>query len=357
MAGLSKSQPVRTAAIGFADKRFNELEYARMVAERYQTDHSEFVVKPDAVSILERLVWHFDEPFADSSAIPTWYVSQMARQKVTVALSGDGGDETFAGYTQRYSMNRFEDVWRQRVPDVLREGLLGPLAKIYPRADWLPRPLRLKAFLTNLSLPVELAYFRDMSFYFKPEAKQRLLKRELANTMGDADPAEVLGRHFDRNRNPDVTSRVQYVDIKTYLPEDILVKVDRMSMAHSLEVRAPILDHKVMEFAARLPSSLKLNGDESKYMFKKMNERRLPGDVLYRKKQGFCVPLASWLRSDLKALAHDAVFGESADLREWFDMSYVTGVWDRHQSGREDNATPLWGLVMLGLWKKMVMSW
>lgn len=351
MAGMT-DQPVRTAAIGFAEKRFNELEYARVVARRYHTDHSEFVVEPDALGILDQLVWHFDEPFADSSAIPTWYVSQMARRKVTVALSGDGGDETFAGYVQRYAMNRFENAWRCRLPSVLRRGVLGPLAKAYPRVDCLPRPLRLKSFLTNLSLPVEQAYFRDMSFYFKPEAKARLLRPEVRAAMQRAET--VLGGHFARNGNPDVTSRVQYVDIKTYLPEDILVKVDRMSMAHSLEVRAPILDHKVMEYAARLPSQLKLRGHEGKYIFKKMNEARLPEEILYRKKQGFCVPLAAWLRGGLKDKAQEALFGREADLGEFFDMNYVQGLWKSHQGGREDNATPLWGLVMLGLWRKMV---
>ncbi len=354
MAGLTDGKPVRTTAIGFTEKRFNELEYARMVAERYQTAHCEFVVEPDALSMLERLVWHFDEPFADSSAIPTWYVSKMTRQNVTVALSGDGGDETFAGYVQRYGMNRFEDNLRQKLPAALRRGMLGPLSRIYPRADFLPRPLRLKSFLTNLALPLEQAYFRDMAFYFKPEAKRRLLKPEMMASMGDPGPEDILGRHFERNRNPDVTSRVQYVDIKTYLPEDILVKVDRMSMAHSLEVRAPILDHKVMEYAARLPSSLKLRDHEAKYVFKQMNQERLPKDVLYRKKQGFCVPLAVWLRGELKTLAHDAIFGEAADMRQWFDMGYVADLWRSHQSGRHDNATPLWGLVMLGLWKKMM---
>jgi asparagine synthase (glutamine-hydrolysing) len=354
MAGMT-NEPVRTAAIGFSEKRFNELEYARVVAERYHTDHNEFVVEPDALGILDRLVWHFDEPFADSSAIPTWYVSQMARQKVTVALSGDGGDETFAGYTQRYAMNRFENEWRNRLPDFARRGVLGPLARLYPRADFLPRPLRLKSFMTNLALPVEQAYFRDMSFYFKPEAKARLLRADVASTMQDG-AADVLGDHFARNRNPDVTSRVQYVDIKTYLPEDILVKVDRMSMAHSLEVRAPILDHKVMEYAARLPSSLKLRGNEGKYIFKKMNETRLSGDILYRKKQGFSIPLAAWLRGGLKDKAHDALFGREADLAELFDMNYVSDLWERHQSNRQDNATPLWGLVMLGLWRKMVKN-
>lgn len=353
MALQGDGRPVKTAAIGFAEKKFDELHYAEVVAKRYGTDHSSFVVKPEALEILERLVWHFDEPFADSSAIPTWYVSQMARQKVTVALSGDGGDETFAGYTGRYSMTRLEDGIRRKLPPLL-QGLLSPLAKVYPRVDFLPRPLRLKTFLTNLSQPMEQAYFRDMSFYFKPEMKRRLYRPEFAMQVAEDRAFEVLGRHFANNRNPDPVSRAQYLDIKTYLPEDILVKVDRMSMAHSLEVRAPILDHKVMEAAARFQSSLKLNGNESKYIFKKMNEGRLSADILYRKKQGFCVPLADWLRGGLKDLAHDALFSPSSGLGEFFELGYLRKLWVGHQGGRENNAHQLWSLMMVGLWKRMV---
>ena len=352
MALQGDGAPVRTAAIGFEDKRFNELEFAAIVAKRYGTDHNEFVVRPEALDIIERLVWHFDEPFADSSAVPTWYVSQMARQKVTVALSGDGGDETFAGYVKRYSMNRMEDGIRQKIPSVIRQGLLGPLARVYPRADLLPRPLRLKGFLHNLSLPLDQAYFRDMSFYFKPEMKTQLYTPALATLVEVSQAKAVLGSHFANNPNPDPVTRVQYVDIKSYLPEDILVKVDRMSMAHSLEVRAPILDHKVMEFAARLPSTLKLKGQESKYIFKKMNEKRLSADILYRKKQGFCVPLDSWLRNELNGLAQDVLF--SGDLDELFNRSYVQNLWNGHQGGRENNGTQIWGLLMFGLWQRMM---
>ena len=346
---LQGGAPVRTAAIGFAEKRFNELEYADLMAKRYGAEHHEFVVRPEALAIIDRLVWHFDEPFADSSAVPTWYVSQMARQRVTVALSGDGGDETFAGYTRRYAMTRFEDGLRRKIPAALRTGLLGPLARIYPRADFLPRPLRLKGFLTNLSLPLEQAYFRDMSFYCKPEAKALLYTPEFAAQVGTSRAHEVVAVHFSRNRNSDPVSRAQYVDIHSYLPEDILVKVDRMSMAHSLEVRAPILDHKVMECAARLPSSQKLRGEESKYIFKKMNEERLPSEILYRKKQGFSVPLDAWLRGDLRDLAHDSLFGGGLD--DLFNPAYVRGLWDAHQSGREHNGTPLWGLLMFARWR------
>lgn len=347
---LQGGAPVRTAAIGFAEKRFNELEYAEVVARRYGAEHHEFVVRPEALDIIDRLVWHFDEPFADSSAVPTWYVSQMARQRVTVALSGDGGDETFAGYTRRYAMTRFEDGLRRKIPAPLRTGLLGPLARIYPRADCLPRPLRLKGFLTNLSLSLEQAYFRDMSFYCKPEAKARLYTPEFAARVGASGAEAVLGAHFARNGNPDPVSRAQYVDIHSYLPEDILVKVDRMSMAHSLEVRAPILDHKVLEYAARLPSSQKLRGEQSKYIFKKMNEERLPADILYRKKQGFSVPLDAWLRGELRDLAHDSLFGGALD--DLFRREFIRRLWDAHQSGREHNGTPLWGLLMFSRWRR-----
>jgi asparagine synthase (glutamine-hydrolysing) len=330
------------------------MEYARIVANRYNTDHSEFVVRPDALDILKKIVWHFDEPFADSSAVPTWYVSQMARQKVTVALSGDGGDETFAGYIQRYSMNRLEHRIRSRLPSFVRHGLLGPLAHIYPRADFMPRPLRLKIFLTNLSLQQEQAYFRDMSFYFKPEMKKQLYKPDFASHINAGGAQGFITSHFTKNHNPDPTTRVQYVDIKSYLPEDILVKVDRMSMAHSLEVRAPILDHKVIEYAARLPSNMKLNGKESKYIFKKMNEGRLPDEILYRKKQGFNVPLDAWLRGDLKELAHETLFGSKSGLNDYFNISCVQNIWDNHQGKRENNGTPLWGLMMFGLWRRLV---
>jgi len=350
MARQNGGAPVKTMSIGFDERRFNELEFARIVADRYGTEHNEFVVKPEALNILEQMVWHFDEPFADSSAIPTWYVSQMARRQVKVALSGDGGDETFAGYTQRYAMNRLEDHLRRSIPKWLRQEMLGPLAASYPRADFLPRPLRLKGFLTNLSLPHEQAYVRDMSFYFRPEMKAQLYTGDFKQTVGENDAASILTGHFARVPGADAVTRAQYVDIKSYLPEDILVKVDRMSMAHSLEVRAPILDHKVMECAARLPAALKLLGKQSKYIFKKINEERLPAEILHRRKQGFCVPLAAWLRTDLKDMAHSTLFSGALDAL--FSRAYVKHLWDGHQGGGENNAAPLWGLMVFGLWRR-----
>lgn len=355
MAVSMGAEPVKTASIGFPDKEFDELEYAGMVARYYRTDHTEFVVNPDALEVLDDIVWHLDEPFADASAIPTYYVSKVARQKVTVALSGDGGDETFAGYIQRYYMNRMEDNIRKKIPRLLRQTVLGPIARIYPKADFLPRPLRLKRFLSNLSQAFEQAYFRDMSFYFLPEMKKKLYRPEFASAVNGFDAFSVLEKHFKKNQNPDVTTRVQYIDIKTYLPEDILVKVDRMSMANSLEVRSPILDHKLMEYVGRLPSSLKLRGKESKYILKKMMEDRLPRDILYRKKQGFCIPLAGWLRGELKEFARETLFSPVAGLNDYVDTGYIRDLWKRHLSGGQDYANPLWGLMMFELWHKKFM--
>lgn len=356
MAGLMKNGPVKTATIGFSDKRFDEIEYARIVAKQYQTDHTEFVVNPDALEVLEDIVWHLDEPFADASAIPTYYVSKMTRQKVTVALSGDGGDETFAGYNNRYYMNRLEDGIRRKLPGFLKQNILGPMGAIYPRADFLPRPLRLKRFLSNLSHTFEQAYFRDMSFYFLPEMKEKLYQSDFKSAIKGFNALDILGKHFKANRNPDATTRVQYVDIKTYLPEDILVKVDRMSMAHSLEVRAPILDHKLMEYVGSLPSNLKLRGKESKYIFKKMLEDRLPKNILYRKKQGFSIPLAGWLRDQMKGFVEETLFSSRNGLSSFFNLEYIKDLWRRHLSGRQDYAYPLWGVMMFSLWKRRFLD-
>lgn len=351
MSDLQDPQPVKTTSIGFADGRFNELEFARVMATHCKTDHTEFVVDPNAVSVLEDIVWHLDEPFADSSAIPTYYVSKMARQKVTVALSGDGGDEVFAGYVKRYSMNRVEDRIRKILPRQLR-SCAAFASRMYPQSNRLPRPLRLKFFLRNISHTLEEAYFRDMSFYFTPEMKHRLYRPEYAAETGDPAPFSFLQTHFDTNRNPDVTTRVQYVDIKTYLPEDILVKVDRMSMAHSLEVRSPLLDHKLIEFAGTLSSSLKLRGGDSKYILKKSMAHRLPQKILSRGKQGFSVPLAGWLRGELREFAEQTLFSSRRISREYFSNVCIEKIWNSHLSGAQDNASQLWALVMLELWHR-----
>ena len=352
MARAYGKDPVSTTTIGFSDKRYDEVEYARLVASRYRTDHKEFVVSPDAMEIIEDLIWHFDEPFADSSAIPTYYVSKLTRKRVTVALSGDGGDEVFAGYIRRYHGIKVEEEVRRRLPNLIRQGVITPISRVYPKWDFLPRPLRLKNFLTGISQSFERAYFRTMSFYFTPEMKRRFYRKGFSRALADFDAFEVLGQHFKKVRTQDPVTKAQYVDIMTYLPEDILVKVDRMSMANSLEVRAPILDHKVIELAATLPSKLKLSGNESKYIFKKMNEHALPREILYRNKQGFCIPLAPWLKNELRDLLCDTLFSPNSEISNYLDMTRVEALWKRHTRGIEDCSAPLWNMMMFELWAR-----
>lgn len=343
---------VTTCSIGFEEKDFNEIDYAREVASRFKSNHHEQIVRPDAIGIVEKLVWHYDEPFADSSAIPTYYVSQVAREHVTVALSGDGGDENFAGY-RRYYFDRRENRMRALLPHAIREPLFGTLASLYPKADWAPRIFRGKATFENLARsPIE-GYFRSVSA-LSPELKGRVLHGDLVGKLNGYDSLDVLRYYYQRADTNDLLSRIQYVDIKTYLTDDILVKVDRASMAHSLEVRAPILDHKLMELAASMPSSMKLRGTNGKYIFKKALKQVLPESVLHRKKMGFAVPLAHWFRGDLKELAHGVIFSRNRD--GLLNESTVSRVWKEHQSGLCDHSTELWALLIFRLWQRQFMT-
>lgn len=340
--------PVTTCSIGFEEKEFDELDFARETAVRFNADHHEKVVRPDALGILEKLAWHYDEPFADSSAVPTYYVSQAAREHVTVALSGDGGDENFAGY-RRYYFDQRENMVRGILPSVVRQPVFKLLASMYPKADWAPRIFRGKATFQNLARsPIE-AYFRSVSG-MNSELKETLVHPDLRRELGAYDSVDVLRHYYEKADTRDPLSRIQYVDIKTYLADDILVKVDRASMAHSLEVRAPILDHKLMELAATIPSPLKLQGRKGKFIFKKTLERILPASVLNRKKMGFAVPLAKWFRKDLKAFAYENIF--SRNPQNYLNEATLNRVWQEHQSGRRDRSTELWAVLMFRLWER-----
>jgi len=340
--------PVITSSIGFDEKEFDELPYARAVASQFGTDHHEQIVRPDALAVLEKLAWHYDEPFADSSAVPTYYVSKVAREHVTVALSGDGGDENFAGY-RRYYFDQRENLIRSWLPAGIRQPVFGALASLYPKVDWAPRIFRGKATFQNLARCPIAAYFRSVAAC-QPELKSGLLHGDVQRELGDYDSLDVLRAHYDRADTDDLLSKVQYVDIKTYLADDILAKVDRASMAVSLEVRAPILDHKFMELAARIPSRLKLRGMNGKYIFKKALEQCLPESILYRKKMGFAVPLAQWFRGDLREMTRDAILGtESADFLQ---RNTVERLWTEHQKGFRDRSTELWTLLMFRLWQR-----
>jgi asparagine synthase (glutamine-hydrolysing) len=344
--------PVVTSSIGFDDKEFDELPYARTVASHFGTDHHEEVVRPDALAIVEKLAWHYDEPFADSSAVPTYYVSKTAREHVTVALSGDGGDENFAGY-RRYYFDQRENLIRGWLPASVRQPVFGALASLYPKADWAPRIFRGKATFQNLArCPVE-AYFRSVAAC-QAELKSALLRDDIKRQLGDYQSVDVLREYYGKADTDDLLSRVQYVDIKTYLTDDILAKVDRASMAVSLEVRAPILDHKFMELAARIPSSLKLRGIQGKYIFKKALERVLPQAILYRSKMGFAVPLAQWFRGELREMAHEVLFDGHDDCL--LEASTVKTIWQEHQKGFRDRSTELWTLFMFRLWERRFVT-
>jgi asparagine synthase (glutamine-hydrolysing) len=340
-------RPVTTCSIGFEDKEYNEAEYARKVSEQFHTDHYEQTVHPQAVDIINKLVWHYDEPFADSSAIPTYYVSAVARQHVTVALGGDGGDENFAGY-RRYMFDQFENKLRSFVPTGMRRSVFGHLGRWYPALAWAPRVFRGKATLQSLSRSPLEGYFNSLSI-FRPDEKPHLLSGDFAAGLRGYDSIDVFRQHYERADTDDPLTKIQYVDIKTYLPDDILAKVDRASMAVSLEVRAPLLDHQLMELIATIPSELKLRGRTGKYIFKKAMSPTLTDETLYRSKQGFAVPLARWFRKDLKEMAYEAIVTAKDGI---LDQNYLKKIWEQHQKGYYDRSAHLWSVLMFRKWKE-----
>lgn len=350
MSRLS-STPVKTFSVGFEEQEFNEQPYARKVAEHCGTQHHELVVRANAAEILPRLVRHYGEPFADSSALPTYLVAQLTRQHVTVALNGDGGDECFAGY-ERYLGQCLAERY-QRIPGLMRRGLIEPLARLVP--ERLPRRHRLrmlKRFVDDASRSPGDRYVRWVS-YFRPETKHELYDSEFMaslNTPGDRwlrQRAEELER-----AGLDCLDTVLALDVDSYLPYDLLVKVDITTMAHSLEARSPFLDHKVMEYSARLPRHFKIRRTTLKYLLKKVAERLLPAEVLHRRKMGFGIPVSAWLRGDLRDLVQDTLLSPTFAGRGYFRPEAVRSLVDEHLSGRRDHGQPLWALLFLELWHR-----
>ncbi|MHB1241039.1 MAG: asparagine synthase-related protein, partial [Gammaproteobacteria bacterium] len=342
MAGLS-ADPVNTCSIGFPDPRFDESEHAARVAERYQTRHRLEVVNPDDFGLVDQLVALYDEPYADSSAMPTYRVCELARRQVTVALSGDGGDELFAGY-RRYRGHLLEERMRSAVPLGVRRPVFGLLAALYPKADWAPRMFRAKATFQALARDSVEGYFHGVSI-LKDGMRQRLFSPEFRRELQGYGAIEVMRAH-DRNAPDHPLSRIQYLDFKTYLPGDILTKVDRASMAHSLEVRVPILDHLLVEWASGLPPEWMVQGGAGKHLFKTALEPYLDPDILYRRKMGFAVPLDSWFRGPLRERVEHAVLGPALADSGLFDTQYLRALVEQHQSGRRDHSAALWSLLM-----------
>ncbi|MFO1217482.1 MAG: XrtA/PEP-CTERM system amidotransferase [Burkholderiaceae bacterium] len=353
MAGLS-DQPVHTCSIAFDDPKFNEAEFARQVAEQYRTDHFVETVKSDDFDLIDTLARLYDEPYADSSAIPTYRVCQLARKRVTVALSGDGGDETFGGY-RRYRMHLMEERMRSTLPMGLRRPLFGALGRLYPKADWAPRVFRAKTTFEGMARTSVEAYFHSVSI-LRDAMRAEMFSPALKRALGGYQAREVFDRHAAQARTDDPLAVIQYLDLKTYLVGDINTKVDRASMAHSLEVREPLMDHPLVEWLATLPSTMKVRGQEGKFLLKKAMEPQLPGDILYRPKMGFAVPLARWFRGPLKQRVRDAVLGERLAATGWFDRRYLHLLVDSHQSGLSDHSAPLWSLMMFEAFLRNVVD-
>ncbi|OWW22231.1 XrtA/PEP-CTERM system amidotransferase [Noviherbaspirillum denitrificans] len=343
MAGLTK-EPVNTCSISFGDPKFNESEYAQKVAERYGTAHHVEQVDKDDFDLIDTLAALYDEPFADSSAIPTYRVCQLARKRVTVALSGDGGDENLAGY-RRYRWHMYEERLRSTIPLAARKPIFGTLGQLYPKADWAPRVFRAKSTFEALARDSVEGYFHTVSI-MNDKMRTRLFSDDFKRILNGYHADSVLQAHADNCPAEDALSLVQYLDLKTYLVGDILTKVDRASMAHALEVRVPLLDHKLVEWMSGLPPEMKLRGTEGKYIFKKGLEKYLPEDILYRDKMGFSVPLASWFRGPLKERIREALLGETLASTGIFDRAFLEEMLDHHHSGRRDYSAPLWTLLM-----------
>lgn len=354
MAGLMGEEPVSTCSISFGDPAFNESHYAQEVARRYCTQHNVRQVDHDDFDLIDKLASLYDEPFADSSAMPTYRVCELARKRVTVALSGDGGDENLAGY-RRYRWYVYEERIRSAMPLGLRKPLFGLLGNIYPKADWVPKVLRAKSTFEALARDSVEGCFHSVSI-MRDNMRQRLFSSSFNRSLQGYRAVEVLRAHADKCPAQDPLSRVQYLDMKTYLVGDILTKVDRASMAHGLEVRVPLLDHKLVEWISGLPVSFKLRGFEGKYLLKKALEPYLPHDILYRDKMGFSVPLASWLRGPLRQRVEDALMGPVLADTGIFNKVYLREMLDQHQAGLRDYSASLWALLMFESFLRNVLG-
>jgi asparagine synthase (glutamine-hydrolysing) len=335
--------PVVTTSVGFAEQAFDELAHARAVATHLGCEHHELVANPDVRDILPRLAWHLDEPFADPSAVPTFYVSEAARRLVTVALSGDGGDELWAGYGR----HRVEH-WETRV-----RGWLGP---VLSRAagfagGMLPHAVKGARSLGHLALARDVAYARKHAYgIFEDDAKRALYSDDLRAATRHHDPFDPFRAAYRACGSPDPLDRALYVDVKTYLVDDIMTKVDKMSMAVSLETREPLLDHRLLEFAATVPTSLKLRNGTSKYLLRRVLHDRVPRSIVERGKQGFEPPTGEWLRGPLAEMTDALLFDGRLRSRGLFAPKAVERLWTEHRSGTRDHRERLWALVMLELW-------
>lgn len=338
------SGPVKTFSMGFDVESFNELPFARIIAKKFGTDHYEKIVKaPNVYELLPKLTWHYDEPFADSSMIPTYMVSQMARERVTVALAGDGGDELFGGY-ERYLADKLMNYYRL-IPAFLRNNFFSIIADYIPEKNKQnDTGRRIKRFIKWASLPRDERYISWMTIIHNDLKEKLFLYKGLDNSIN------YLKKIFERADGGDFLSKITYVDTMSYIPEDLLTKTDRASMANSLEVRVPILDHRLVEFSATIPADMKVRGMQKKYILRKAFSRFLPKEIINKKKQGFGVPIGHWMRKGLISLFRDVLLNEKARQRGYFDSRIVETLIEAHAKGKRDYYHPLWILLIFELW-------
>lgn len=349
MADLSPT-PVNTCSISFGNPKFNESEFAAKVAERYHTSHRVEQVDAADFSLIDKLAGLYDEPFADNSALPTYRVCELAKKQVTVVLSGDGGDENLAGYRRhRFHMN--EERVRSLLPASIRKPIFGLLGRVYPKADFAPKFLRAKSTFESLSRDSIEGYFHSVSM-LSNELRDNLFSEQFKRDLQGYEAVNVFRKYAAKAPTDNQLSMVQYLDLKTYLPGDILTKVDRASMAHALEVRVPLLDHKLVEWIAGLPPEMKLKGSEGKYIFKKSLENYLPNDILYRPKMGFSVPLSAWFKNELKSKVRESLLGETMMQSGLFNQDFLRKMVQQNESGLRDYSAAIWALLMFDAFLK-----
>jgi asparagine synthase (glutamine-hydrolysing) len=353
MARLS-GQPVKTFSIGFEEKEFDELSYARMVSDHFSTEHHEFIVKPNAIEILPKLVWHYNEPFADSSAIPTYYVANVTKDFVKVVLTGDAGDENFAGYP-RYLRSLWVACFT-RLPETLRRDLLPYFLRGFSGLHWREKTLnRLADFMESLSTDQAQNYAEQIKI-FSAKEKEDIYTDDFRKKVEENNPLDFLLGKFQESGTKDLLEQLLYVDINSYLPEDLLVKMDIATMANSLEARVPFLDHKFMELVCKIPIHLKLKGTESKFILKKAFHDFLPEAIFKRRKMGFGVPLAKWFRNELKEYVYEVLLDQKTLNRGYFRKEGIERLLNDHINFRYDHSTRIWALLFLEIWFRVFID-
>jgi asparagine synthase (glutamine-hydrolysing) len=345
---------IKTFSIGFKEETFNELGYAKIVAERFQTDHEEFVVESDFVrDLVPKLIQYLDEPLADASVIPTYVISNLARKYVTVALAGEGGDELFAGY-DTYKAYQVARIYR-KVPKFLRDGLVKNMVRALPASKKrLSFEFKAKKFISGIDYPPEIANFIWWGAY-GPEERGRLFAADILEQLNE-DLFGPIRFHLDNCSTDDTVSRIGYLDLKLYLQDDLLVKTDRMSMANSLEIRVPFLDHTFVEYARTIPSSLKLKGLSTKHILKKAMAPYLPTEILTRKKIGFDIPLGIWIRKELKNFVLDVLSPDNLNKHKFFNPAAIEKILKEHLQGAHNHRQLLWPLVIFQFWYNHYME-